>query len=75
MKKILVIGKNGYLANCFKVYMRNKDDYEVELISVTGMINTMEWAADFKNANCTYYYNEVDPELFDEMCRNFDALS
>lgn len=40
----------------------------------TGMINPMEWAKDFKNANCTYYYNVADPELFEEMCRNFDAL-
>lgn len=40
----------------------------------TGMINPMEWAADFKNANCTYYYNEADPEPFKEMCKNFEAL-
>lgn len=40
----------------------------------TGMINPMEWAKDFKNANCTYYYNVADPEPFEEMCRNFDAL-
>lgn len=41
----------------------------------TGMINAMEWAADFKNANCTYYYNKDDPEPFKEMCINFDKLS
>lgn len=35
MKKILVTGKNGYIANCFKKYIENNyEEYEIDLISV-----------------------------------------
>lgn len=34
MKKILVLGKNGYVSGCFQTYMKQFDDYIVEAISV-----------------------------------------
>ncbi len=40
----------------------------------TGDVSVMEWAADFKNAKCPYYYNEADPEPFRVLCENFDKL-
>lgn len=33
-----------------------------------------EWLADFKKAECTFYYNEIDLEPFYEMVRNWDKL-
>lgn len=34
-----------------------------------------EWLADFKKANCCFYYSEDDLEPFYEMVRNWDKLS
>ena len=40
-----------------------------------GISSLGEWLADFKNANCTYYYVEDDLEPFYEMVRNWEKLS
>lgn len=34
MKRILVLGKNGYVSNCFQTYMKKFEDYSVDAISV-----------------------------------------
>lgn len=34
--KILVLGKNGYVSRCFQEYMKDKDGYIVDAISVRG---------------------------------------
>lgn len=34
MKRILVLGKNGYVSNCFQTYMKQFEDYSVVAISV-----------------------------------------
>ena len=34
MTKILVLGKNGYVSNCFQTYMKQFEDYSVDAISV-----------------------------------------
>lgn len=39
-----------------------------------GISSLEEWLADFKKANCTYYYVEDDLEPFYEMVRNWDKL-
>lgn len=39
MKKILVIGKNGYISKCFQKYMKRFSEYKVDSISV----RTEEW--------------------------------
>ena len=40
-----------------------------------GLSTTGEWLADFKNANCCFYYNENDLEPFYEMVKNWEDLS
>ncbi len=40
----------------------------------TGDVSVMEWALDFKNAGCTYYYNKNDMEPFKVLCENFEKL-
>lgn len=40
-----------------------------------GLSSWVEWLADFKKANCTFYYSEDDLEPFYEMIRNWDRLS
>lgn len=47
-------------------------DYEKRM--ELGLSSPGEWLADFKKANCTFYYNEKDPEPFYEMVRNWDKL-
>lgn len=39
-----------------------------------GISSVGEWLADFKKANCTFYYCDKDPEPFYEMVRNWDKL-
>ena len=51
MKKILVIGKNGYIANCFKNYMKQFPDYEVNLITAC---NDAWKLVDFKGYDAVY---------------------
>jgi UDP-glucose 4-epimerase len=36
MKRILVLGKRGYISTCFQTYMKNKDGYSIDVISVRG---------------------------------------
>ena len=40
-----------------------------------GLSTPGEWLADFKNANCCFYYNEHDLEPFYEMVKNWEDLS
>ena len=40
-----------------------------------GISSIGEWLADFKNANCTYYYVKEDLEPFFEMVNNWEKLS
>lgn len=40
-----------------------------------GVSTPGEWLADFKKANCGFYYSEDDLEPFYEMVRNWDKLS
>jgi D-aspartate ligase len=40
-----------------------------------GLSNPWEWLADFKKADCGFYYSEDDLEPFYEMVRNWDKLS
>ena len=40
----------------------------------TGMISLTEWLWDFKEAKCTYYYNEQDSEPFEILRNNWDLL-
>lgn len=40
-----------------------------------GLSSPGEWLADFKKANCTFYFSEDDLEPFYEMVRNWDRLS
>lgn len=40
-----------------------------------GLSSWGEWLADFKKANCTFYYSEDDLEPFYEMVRNWNLLS
>lgn len=47
-------------------------DYEKRL--ELGISTPGEWLADFKKANCTYYYNENDLEPFYEMVKNWEKL-
>lgn len=47
-------------------------DYEKRV--KTGKISLGEWLADFKNANCGFYYNKLDIEPFYEMVKNRDLL-
>lgn len=39
-----------------------------------GLSSPGEWLADFKKADCCYYYNENDLEPFYEMVKNWDKL-
>lgn len=39
-----------------------------------GMCSLGEWLKDFKEAKCTYIYNEKDPGPWDEACRNWDKF-
>lgn len=39
-----------------------------------GKTSVIEWATDFKEAKCTYYYNQEDLEPFNVMCNNFEKL-
>lgn len=36
MKRILVLGKSGYISTCFQTYMKKYPNYEVEAITVRG---------------------------------------
>ena len=47
-------------------------DYEKRVRA--GKVSMMEWAADFRNAKCTYYYNESDLEPYHEMCKAFEKF-
>lgn len=40
-----------------------------------GLSTPEEWLADFKKADCGFYYSEDDLEPFYEMVRNWDKLS
>lgn len=40
----------------------------------TGKISIAEWAADFKEAKCTYYYNLEDIEPWKNLCKNWNLL-
>ncbi len=40
----------------------------------TGKISFAEWLGDFKEARCTYYYNEQDPEPFEVLRDHWDTL-
>lgn len=40
-----------------------------------GVSTPWEWLADFKKANCGFYYSENDLEPFYEMVKNWDKLS
>lgn len=40
----------------------------------TGKVSIAEWLSDFKEAKCTYYYNEKDPEPFKVLFENWDKL-
>lgn len=40
-----------------------------------GLSSVGEWLADFKKADCGFYYSEDDLEPFYEMVRNWDKLS
>lgn len=40
----------------------------------TGMISLAEWLKDFKEAKCTYYYNQEDPAPFESLYENWNAL-
>lgn len=58
MKKILVIGKNGYVANCFKEYMKKYSHYEVTLITARNNawkdVNFKEYDAVFNTVGLTH---------------------
>lgn len=67
----------------------DKDDYKEVPGGFTAMVEPIdyakrielgvgtpgEWLADFKKANCGFYYSEDDLEPFYEMVRNWDKLS
>lgn len=67
----------------------SKDDYKEVPSGFTAMVEPIdyskrielglstpgEWLADFKKANCGFYYSEDDLEPFYEMVRNWDKLS
>lgn len=67
----------------------DKDDYKEVPSGFTAMVEPIdyakrielgvgtpgEWLADFKKANCGFYYSEDDLEPFYEMVRNWDKLS
>ena len=67
----------------------DKDDYKEVPCGFTAMVEPIdyakrielgvgtpgEWLADFKKANCGFYYSEDDLEPFYEMVRNWDKLS
>lgn len=39
-----------------------------------GICSLGEWLKDFKEAKCTYIYNEKDPGPWEEACRNWDKF-
>ena len=41
----------------------------------TGRVEWGEWLRDFKEAECTFYYNKEDIEPFLFMCRNWEKMS
>lgn len=41
---------------------------------LTGRASLMEWAKDFREANCTYYYDKEDIEPFYDMINHIDVL-
>lgn len=42
---------------------------------IEGHTSLADWLIDFKNAGCTFYLSEKDPEPFYEMVRNWESLS
>lgn len=40
----------------------------------TGKVTVAEWAKDFKEAKCTYYYNREDMEPYNALLQNWDRL-